>query len=239
MVGEIEPLNDIEDENTQRQIIERIFEKYPTRTIEKSHTFYRIRKSPKSPEAGHEYDSPPIEFNQGGRLNNKSFPALYASEDLDLCLHECLVTAEDDIYLATLTPSNYLKMLDLTALIKEENITEFESLDLIVHFLFLAASHAYPITQKIALAAKENGFDGIIYPSYFSLLRLGIMPFKTTCVISNRIIPEYQNHGQQSAIASAAIFVHPIADGKLRLQCINRLVLSKVTYDVKFGPVRD
>ena len=239
MIGEIEPLKELQDHKSQHEIIERIFEEYPTRTLDSSHELYRIRKSPKSPESNSEYDSPPLEFVGSGRLDDSEFPALYTSEDLDVCLHECRVTAEDDIYMATLQPVTQLKMLDLTALIKEEDVTEFESLDLAIHMLFLASSHAYPITRKISREVKERGYDGIIYPSYFSLLRLGIMPFQTTYGISHRRIPQYQEHEQHTAIPNAALFGHPIAEEKLKVKCINRLVLSQVSYDVRFGPVRN
>ncbi|MFD1218286.1 RES family NAD+ phosphorylase [Microbulbifer celer] len=239
MVGEAEPLKDLQDDNIQHEIIERIFEEYPTRILNSDHELYRIRKSPKTPISENEYDSPPIEFAGSGRLDDKDFPALYTSEDLDVCLHECRVTAEDDIYLATLQPTAQLKMLDLTVLIKEENVTEFESLDLAIHMLFLAASHAYPITRTISREAKERGYDGIIYPSYFSLLRLGIMPFQTTYGLSHRRIPQYQEYEQGTAIPNAAIFGHPISEGKLNIKCINRLVLSQVAYDVRFGPVEN
>lgn len=239
MIGEVEPLKALQDENGRQGIIKRIFQEYPTKTLESSHELYRIRKSPKSPESDAEYDSPPVEFAGFGRLDDKDFSVLYTSEDLDVCLHECRVTAEDDIYLATLKPIGQLKMLDLTALIKEEHVTEFESLDIAVLMLFLAASHAYPITRMISRAAKENGYHGVIYPSYFSLLRLGIMPFQTTYGLSHRIIPQYQEYEQNAAIPNAAIFGHPIAEGKLQVKCINRLVLSQVAYDVRFGPVRN
>jgi hypothetical protein len=237
MVGEVEPLKALQVERTQHEIIERIFEEFPTRTLDSTHELYRIRKSPKSPNSESEYDSPPIDFASSGRLDDKDFPVLYTSEDLDVCLHECRVTAEDDIYLATLQPVTPLKMLDLTVLIKEENVTEFESLDLAVHMLFLAASHAYPITRKISRSARQRGYDGIVYPSYFSLLRLGIMPFQTTYGLSHRRIPQYQEYEQHTAIPNAAIFGHPILDKKLKVKCINRLVLSQVAYDVRFGPV--
>jgi hypothetical protein len=239
MVGEIEPLKKLQDQKSQNEIIKRIFEEYPTRSLDSTYDLYRIRKSPKSPESDYEYDSPPLELSGSGRLDDHEFPALYTSEDLDVCLHECRVTAEDDIYLATLHPISQLKMLDLTVLIKEENVTEFESLDLAVHMLFLASSHAYPITRKISRLAKDRGYDGIIYPSYFSLLRLGIMPFQTTYGISHRRIPQYQEYEQHAAIPNAALFGRPIAEEKLKIKCINRLVLSQVSYDVRFGPVRN
>lgn len=241
MLGEVEPLKALQDERGpgQQGTIERIFREYPTRILDSSHELYRIRKSPESPESATEYDSPPVKFSGSGRLDDKGFPALYTTEDLDVCLHECRVAAEDEIYLATLRPIAQLKMLDLTVLIKEEHVTEFESLDIAIHMLFLASAHAYPITRMISRAAKENGYDGIIYPSYFSLLRLGIMPFQTTYGLSHRRIPQYQEYEQYTAIPNAAIFGHPLAEGKLKVKCINRLVLSQVAYDVRFGPVRN
>lgn len=239
MVGEIEPLKELQDVIYQKKIIERLFEEYPTKVLDSSRELYRIRKSPRSPESDYEYDSPPIELSGRGRLDDKDFPVLYTSEDLDVCLHECRVAAEDDIFLATLQPISQLNMLDLTVLItEEEHVTEFESLDLAIHMLFLAASHAYPITRKISYMAKEKGYDGIIYPSYFSLLRLGVMPFQTTYGMSHRTIPQYQNYEQNTAIPNAAIFGNPITDSKLKVKCINRLVLSQVAYDVRFGPVK-
>jgi hypothetical protein len=131
-------------------------------------------------------------FRSKGRLDSPWRPVLYAFPDLEVCVHECRATAEDDVYVATLAPTASLRLLDLTVLLKEERVTEFESLDMAVHMLFLAGSHAYKITRAIATAARGAGFDGIICPSYFSLLRLGVMPFQTVYVISHRRIPSYQ-----------------------------------------------
>ncbi|MDP8100778.1 RES family NAD+ phosphorylase [Phocoenobacter atlanticus] len=237
MVGDIEPLKELQDHRYQDGVIKRIIDKYPTKILISDHELYRIRKSPRIPNSKKEYDSPPIELVGSGRLDDENFPVFYASEDLDICLHECRITAEDDIYLATLKPTEPLKMLDLTKLIDEKNVTEFESLDMAIHMLFLAASHAYPISRKISKAVKEKGYDGIIYPSYFSLLRLGIMPFQTTYGLSHRRLPQYQEFEQKTAIPNMAIFGYPISDKKLDVICINKLVLSKVVYDVRFGPV--
>ena len=66
-----------------------------------------------------------------------------------------------------------VRLLNLAALLREEHVTEFESLDMAVHMLFLAGNHAYAIIREIAQAAKKAGFNGLIYPSYFSLIRLG------------------------------------------------------------------
>jgi hypothetical protein len=239
MVGEIGPLSDLQNDQTQPGIIKRILTEYPSRNVEPSKELYRVRKDPKHPDSSEEYDSPPRPAPSHGRLDSEDVSVLYASEDLDVCVHECRIAAEDDVYVATLRPTRSLKMLDLTILLKEENVTEFDSLDLAVHMLFLAGAHSYPISRNLSAAAKVAGFDGIIYPSYFSLLRLGIMPFQTTYGISNRRIPQYQQIEESTAIPNAAIFGRPIFEETLMVKCINRLVLSQVAYDFRFGPVQN
>lgn len=237
MVGEIEPLKDLQDPMTRESTIEKIISSYPTKIINHTHKLYRIRTSPEHPDVVTEYDSPPKQFLGGGRLDAVDHPILYASENLDICLHECRVTAEDDIYLATLQPIQELKLLDLSVLINEENITTFESLDEAMHMLFLASSHAYPITRAISKTAYNHGFDGIVFPSYFSLLKSGTMPFQTTYGISNRRIPEYQALEQNLITPNIALFGYPIRDNKIKVKCINKLTLSMVAYDVRFGPL--
>jgi hypothetical protein len=91
-----------------------------------------------------------------------------------------------------------------------------------VHMLFLAGKHAYKISREIATAVRTAGFDGIIYPSYFSLLRLGAMPFQTVYGLSQRRIPTYQEYEQAKAIPNLAIFGRPIQQGKISVQCINK-----------------
>lgn len=238
MVGEIEPLKALQDEALQAQIIERILNEYPARTISPSQDIYRIRKDPQCPDDPAEYDSAPVNLAHG-RLDSGTAPVLYASEDLEICVHECRVTAEDEVYVATLQATRPLKVLDLTALLKEDHVTEFESLDLTVHMLFLAGKHSYPIARNISRAAASAGFDGIIYPSYFSLLRLGAMPFQTTYGLSHRIIPQFQEREQSTAIPNIAIFGQPIADGIVNVKCVNRLMLTRVAYGFLFGPARN
>jgi hypothetical protein len=70
-------------------------------------------------------------------------------------------------------PTRDLKLLDLSGVLKED-VTEFESLDMAIHMLFLAGGHSYSISRAIAADAHHRGYDGIIYPSYFSLVRLGV-----------------------------------------------------------------
>lgn len=122
-------------------------------------------------------------------------------------------------------------------LIEEEDITEFESLDLTVHMLFLAGRHSYKLARSIAEAAQNAGFDGLIYPSYFSLLRLGNMPFQTTLGLSHRRFEQLHEWEQSKTIPNLALFGRPISEGKVELKCIDRLIISRVAYDFHFGPV--
>jgi hypothetical protein len=93
-----------------------------------------------------------------------------------VCVHECRVTVEDDLYMATLTPLRDLRLLDLTAVL-DEDVTEFDSLDMAVHMLFHAAPHSYAACRAIATAPSRAAYDGVAYPSYFSMSGA----FSTTC----------------------------------------------------------
>lgn len=76
--------------------------------------------TPQKPEDFREYDSPPAVAIGAGRFDAPLFPVLYGSQDLPVCLHECRVTAEDELYVATLSPTHELRLLDLSALLPEE-----------------------------------------------------------------------------------------------------------------------
>lgn len=237
MVGEVEPLKALQDETSSGPIIERVLREYPGRLLRAEDSFYRIRKAPRSPDQPHEYDSPPPGATASGRLDSPGCPVMYASPDLQVCIHECRVTAEDELYVATLAPALTLRLLDVSALLTHEEATEFESLDMAMHMLFLAGAHSYPVARKISVAARGAGFDGLVYPSYFSLLRNGVMPFETTYGISHRRFPSMQEYEKAKSIPNLAIFGRPIEDGKLELRCIDKLILNRVEYGVHFGPV--
>lgn len=238
MVGEIEPLKSLQEKDERESIVDKIMELYPSVKLSVDQCFYRLRKNPEVPHDNFEYDSAPNKSLGKGRFDFDSFPILYGSPDLELCLHECRTTVEDDLYVAKLMPQADLKLLDLTALIKEEGVTEFESIDLAIHFLFLAESHSYGICRAIAKRAKENGFDGIIYPSYFSYIRTGHMPFETIYGITIRRMPHLTDYVEGQSIPSLALFGYPVKDGKVKVDCINRVVLNSVKYSYSFGPAQ-
>lgn len=236
MVGEVEPLKSLQEETERNQIIETILDKYPLKKLNSNESFYRLRKNPATPENHSEYDSPPTLFCGQGRLDSPNLPMLYGSQDIEVCVHECRVTVEDELYLATIKTKKELKLLDLTEII-DDDTTEFESIDIAIHMLFLAGEHSYEISRHIALAAKENGYDGIIYPSYFSLLRTGSMPFDTIYGISIRKLPATVEYAKSQIIQNIALFGRPIQEEIVKVDCINKLILNKIIYDIHFGPV--
>jgi hypothetical protein len=88
------------------------------------------------------------------------------------------------------------------------------------------------------LAAKDAGFDGLIYPSFFSLIRTGGHPFETSYGLSlRRYHPEAEKYAQAFTIPNFALFGRPLENLLVRVQCINRLVLTQIGYLGHFGPV--
>lgn len=237
MIGEVEPLKNLQDPTKRLQTIERIINEYPEKTLAKDSIFYRLRVCPDRPDSPHEYDSPPMALAGKGRLDSTDFPVMYGSQDIDICIHECRVTVEDDIYVATLKPQRDMRLLDLTHVLRED-VTEFESLDMAIHMLFLARSHSYEISRAISLAAKDSGFDGLIYPSFFSLIRTGGHPFETAYGLAlRRYHPEAEKYAQAFTIPNFALFGRPVESSLVRVECINRLVLTQIGYLGHFGPV--
>ncbi len=236
MLGDIEPLKSLQKEHERNIVIERILTAYPVRELSDKDFFYRLRVNPEVPHDFGEYDTAPDEHLGRNRFDNNGFPVLYGSPDLELCLHECRTTVEDHLFVAKLVPTQKLKLLDLSALLEEKWVSEFESIDMAVHFLFLAGKHSYDICRQIALKAKLKAFDGIIYPSYFSHIRTGTFPFETIYGISVRRFPSLKNYAQSQSIPNVAIFGRPVKENKVTVECINKVVINRVIYDVTFGP---
>ena len=238
MLGEVEPLKRLEDRNTRAEIVQRILQTYPTVEWLATERFFRLRVNPHSPNEPTEYDSPPKQDLGKGRLDSPTFPVLYCSQDIEGCVHECRVTLEDECYVATFEPTRPLRLLDVTARIDEGmRVTEFESLDMAVHMLLFAADHSYEISRDIALATKAAGFDGLLYPSYFSQARSGKMPFETVLGMARRRLPGGTEYAKWGMFPNIALFGNPLADAMIRLLCINRVVLSRVEYRLSYGPV--
>ena len=242
MIGDIEPLEALQDPARRDDTIQRILSKYPVIRFGRDSTLYRLRLNPATPIESCEYDSPPDHLLGRGRLDAQDQPVLYCAQDIEGCVHECRVTVEDELYIATLHPTKALELLDLTELLLEEDTTEFESLDLAVHMLFYATEHSYPISRAIAIAAMKSGFDGIVYPSYFSQVRSGLIPAETvgygiSIRHAARHFPRLTGRAKSGVYPNVALFGRPVRDGLVEIACINRLILHKVSYDIRFGPV--
>lgn len=208
-VGEVYPLKDLSNSKNCKMVLKQIIEKYPVVEWNSSDSFYRLRIEPNSPNDHKEYDSPPAGKS---RFNNKKFPILYGSKDLEICMHECRVTVADELFVALLRPIKTLKLLDLTENIDDGAETAFESLSLAIRMLFCAEKHSYNASSNIALYAKEVGFNGILYPSYF-------------------------NQVKNKAVFNVALFGHPIKENLVKIECINRLRLNEISYGASFGPI--
>ena len=76
-----------------------------------------------------------------------------------------------------------------------------------------------------------------MYPSYYSLLRTGAIPFETTYGISNRRFPQLRDRERAKTISNLALFGRPIDGGTLHVRSINKLIISRVDYNFHFGPV--
>ena len=245
LLGMIEPLEDLQDDALRDDVIARIVNDYPTATLSPGDLFYRVRRRRETDtwdvEDPHEYDSPPVSSKEhdGGRLASNGLPVMYASPDLDICLHECRVAADDDLFIATLTSTRELRLLDLTEVLlgDKDYVSEFESLDLAVHMLFLARNHSYGISRAIAMAVWAADYDGIVYPSYFSLLRTGERAFETSFGLMHRSLAMYAERERSKTVPNFGLFGHPIAEGRVEARCINRIFLRQVLYDVHFGPI--
>jgi len=206
-LGGITHLEQLQSEENRTKASTDIVSAYPSRTISRADTLFRVRANPMVPSEPGEYDSPPA---GSGRMNADGLAIWYCSQDLEICLHECRVTIADRLFMARLRPLKDLLALDLTAEIDESG-TPFESLNIAMRMIFSAEKHAYPLIREITKQAKEAGFDGVIYPSYFSRVRPGIVP-------------------------NIAIFGHPVSDKLLSVECINRVHLKEVNYTATFGP---
>jgi hypothetical protein len=234
MIGENVYLDELQTKRTRNKIIHQIFDKYPTRTLRNNEIFYKIRINPINPGNLNEYDASPKSGKS--RFSSKSFPILYVSKDLETCIHECRCAIEDEIYFATLSPLDSLSFLDLSALI-EEKCTSFESLDLAVSMLFSAGEHSYPICRKIALHAFKYGYNGIIYPSYYSSLRMGTSALPTYRGIPIRCFFGMKEYFDNTIIKNIAIFGNPIKEKRIVVRGINRLQLQQASYKYILGPV--
>ena len=235
MFGENDFLKRMKHKRRRNKAFREVFENYPGRLIRKQDKFYRIRIDPSDPDEESQYDSPPEKFLGSGRFDSKNEPVMYASPDLDLCIHESRAKPYDNIFVATLSPARDLKMLDLSFLVYDPDSTEFESMDIAVHMMMLSSS-SYDVCRDLASYAREYGYDGIVHSSYFSHIKTGTKPFQTIFGLSYRILPQMHNYEKYSSVPNYVIFGRPIRNELVGIKSIDKVIISRIRYDYHFGP---
>lgn len=214
--GLITWLEDLTGKNKRKKecAIRKIIARMTPKTVGPETMFYRIRSNiADGILEAKMYDAPPSEYASAGRLNVVGSPVLYAAFDIETCIHECRATINDILHIATIKPLYELNLLDFTEVIADtkEN-TPFEMLDIAIRFLFTANSAAaYPITQALAAKVKDQGYDGIIYSSFF-----------------NQVRPK--------ECKNIALFGRPVEESKVSIYCVNRIQLETVQYQFLLGP---
>ncbi|MCW5589096.1 MAG: RES family NAD+ phosphorylase [Legionellales bacterium] len=238
MVGENDKLNKLKEAKSRIKIFDEIFDKYQTHELLKEDLFYRIRKNPNVPNKSNEYDTPPLDIKkrQYYRFDSKDLPVMYGSPSLHVCIHECRVTIEDELYVAVLQPTQSLRILNLTKIIDEG--TQYESLDMAMTLLFLhAGKEYYRILRKIAIEAYKRNFHGILYSSYYTSKHTGNNRLTSISGLPLFIFPEGKHIHEQAQIPNYALFGRPIQEGLIKVNSINRLYLQQIEYNTILGPV--
>lgn len=178
---------------------------------------FRLRSDKKLVQAiPEQFDTPPAEVVVSrGRYDSDSLPIFYASDDVEVCIHECRATLADSLTLGTLVPNKPLRLIDLSGSIDETSVTtEFESVTRMLVKLAYSGKQDYDLCRELAQHIKKRGFDGFLFLSYFS-----------------------QAHKRR--LKNLALFGYPLKSGLLRLESVNRLILNYVGYEYSFGPHND
>lgn len=90
--------------------------------------------------------------------------------------------------------------------------------------------------NEVSFAGELQQDVGLLFPSYFSLLRTGAPFLETAYGLSTRVFPGSASHEAGKVVPNIALFGRPIADGRVDVRCINRLYLRQAAYDLGFGP---
>lgn len=210
-LGENAPLKNFLQHGNSKECktaLKSLLENSEIKYYDEKNTFYRLRRNPKDPLKESEYDSAP---KGSGRFNNSGFKLMYASSDIETCVHECRVKMNDELYMVTLQPTTTLKLLDLTKIKDPNEYDLFESLDFAMNLLFNADKNSYTACRKIAKYIARFKFDGLLSTSYFNT---------------------YLN----KKTINVTLFGNPIKENKVKIVGINRLFINKMHYDISFGP---
>ena len=179
---------------------------------------FRIRKNPACDEViatAAAFDPPPSSMTRlPGRWDDGKTPVLYASDDIELCIHECRVLIADEIVVATLSTKRSLVLLDLAGEFPAPVVTPFEDPSIFARFLSLSRDDQWQDhARTVARVAREAGLAGVRYTSYYAQAK------------------------QQSKSLNIALFGRPLEAGDLAIESVNRLRLTDAQYAYSFGPV--
>lgn len=196
--------------STRKKAVERLIGECDKTECESGTVFYRLLtrlygdcSDPLS------YDSPHWKYQKKGRFGLYGTSVLYLSSSIESAIHECRVTVEDDMQLASVSIRDPLRIVDLTKTLNDSG-EPWEDLSLSLSFICSTGEKAYPITRAIARSAFEQGYDGIYYWSFF-----------------NQISPEKGKN--------LVLFGSPVKEGKVEIISIDRLLLDQIKYSFSLG----
>ena len=218
-VGEVDLKHAFESGPPEREVAASSFvASAPTLELPVGTRLYRIRKHPKADDTiatPAAFDPPPSSIKRSpGRWDDDATAVLYASDDIELCLHECRVSVADEIVVATLATARRLMLLDLTADFTVAGTTPFDDPRIFARFLSLKRDGRWlDYARTVTRAARAAGFDGIRYTSYYAQAK------------------------HQPTGLNVALFGRPLGNGDLIIESVNRLRLTDAHYTFSFGPV--
>jgi hypothetical protein len=207
----------LQKEFVRREIVPKLREKKLSLSTE----MHRIRLNLTEAERFDErqFDAPPDGRRRGfTRFDHPKLPILYASPNLQVCIHECRVTLADEIFMATLSPTRALRLIDLTGNFEQPaDIDPFDDLEWFFRgLMYSSRPSVYRYCRRIAQEIRrETGADGFAYNSYFTNIAGDV----------------------DGPTINYALFGHPIAEGKLFVDSINVVKLESIRYGFHLGPV--
>lgn len=180
-------------------------------TIPAHSLIFRIRKNPKNLHKPSEFDAPPSSIlSNDGRFNNKEFSLFYCSSDPETCLYESKFDPVDKIILATFEVVAPIKIVDLTHHDDRQNDSFGGDLEVFISAICRSTKDCY-LLKYISKRIYERGYAGFKYYSFFNRYRE----------------IEYNN---------IALFGHPVAEKKLKLNSLNNIDVNGLQLNWAMGP---
>lgn len=218
-VGETDLKSDFDEGGTTRSAaLDSFIASVPRIVLPVGTTLFRIRRNPECDEtiaSASAFDPPPATVSRSaGRWDDGKAPMLYASDDIELCIHECRPTLADEIVVATLRCEQEITLLNLAADIPWPQNNPFEDPNIFAAFLSLSRHEEWLThARTVATAAQNTGLGGIRYTSYYAQAK------------------------HDTSALNVALFGRPLSAGILSLRSVNRIRLTDARYSYTFGPV--